>query len=299
MQFHLFLPQMRLSLDGMVEIARAAESAGFNGLAGMDHLVPPLAESQPMFEAMIVNTWLAAHTSRLQLGSLVLCDAMRNPIVLAREAVTLDHASRGRFELGIGWGSFQPEFDTFGLEPGRPRDRVQRLRETLEVLKGLWSGEAFSYDGQYNRIDNATFAPAPLSKIPILIGGSGPKTMALVREFADWWNLDVRYLESFDGDGFEELKASAGSARVSVQELVAFVPAGADRQAVTDLALRRFRHARPVVGTGEELAEHFAKRSRQGVERTYVWFCDFAPPETVAAFGEEVIGPLTARGRVE
>ena len=135
MQFHLFLPQMRLSLDRMVDVARAAEWAGFSGMVGMDHLVPPLAENQPMYEAMIANTWLAAHTARLKVGSLVLCDAMRNPVVLAREAVTLDHASGGRFELGIGWGSYQNEFDAFALEPAKPRDRVERLRETLTVLK--------------------------------------------------------------------------------------------------------------------------------------------------------------------
>lgn len=292
MQFHLFLPQMRLSLDRMVEIARAAEWAGFSGMVGMDHLVPPLAENQPMYEAMIANTWLAARTARLKVGSLVLCDAMRNPVVLAREAVTLDHASGGRFELGIGWGSYQNEFDAFALEPAKPRDRVERLRETLTVLKGLWSGEPFSFEGRFNRIENVTFAPVPLTSIPILIGGGGPKTLELVREFADWWNLDVRYLDSYEGEQFEKLKSRAGSARVSVQEMVAFVPRGADRQAIGDAAMRRFGHSRPVVGTGEELAEHFAGRARQGVERTYVWFTDFGNPDTLAAFGEEVIAPL-------
>lgn len=292
MQFHLFLPQMRLSLDRMVEIARAAEWAGFSGMVGMDHLVPPLAENQPMYEAMIANTWLAAHTARLKVGSLVLCDAMRNPVVLAREALTLDHASGGRFELGIGWGSYQNEFDAFALEPAKPRDRVERLRETLTVLKGLWSGEPFSFEGRFNRIENVTFAPVPLTSIPILIGGGGPKTMELVREFADWWNLDVRYLDSYEGEQFEKLKSRAGSARVSVQEMVAFVPQAGDRQAIGEAAMRRFGHSRPVVGTGEELAEHFAGRARQGVKRTYVWFTDFGNPDTLAAFGEEVIAPL-------
>ena len=294
MQFHLFLPQMRLSLDRMVEIARAAEWAGFTGMVGMDHLVPPLAEDQPMYDAMITNTWLAAQTARIRLGSLVLCDAMRNPVVLAREAVTLDHASGGRFELGIGWGSYQNEFDAFALEPARGRDRVVRLRETLQVLKGLWSGEPFDFEGQYHRVAGVTFAPTPLSQIPILIGGGGPKTMELVREFADWWNLDVRYLDSYEGDAFEELRSRAGSARVSVQEVAAFIPAGGDREAITDMAMRRFGHSRPVVGTGEELAAHFASRASQGVERIYVWFTDFGNPDTLAAFGEQVIAPLAS-----
>src|ERR1041384_6367425 len=97
-QFFLFLPQMRMTMDGLVKRARAAEAAGFVGMALMDHLSPPLATGQPMYEAMTTATWLAASTERLVLSHLVLCDAMRHPAVLARQAVTLDHASGGRFE---------------------------------------------------------------------------------------------------------------------------------------------------------------------------------------------------------
>src|SRR5262245_16492208 len=115
MEFTLFLPQMRMSFEQLVARARAAESAGFTGVAGMDHLAPPLADEQPMFDAIVTTAWLAAHTERVQLGSLVLCDAFRLPAVLARQAVSIDHASGGRFELGIGWGSVPDEFTTFGV----------------------------------------------------------------------------------------------------------------------------------------------------------------------------------------
>src|SRR5579862_6947661 len=117
MELVLFLPQMRLSLDDLVARAGAAEAAGFTGIAGMDHLIPPMATAQPMYEAMVTSTWLAAHTERLRIGSLVLCDAFRHPAVLAREAVTIDHASGGRFELGLGWGSVPDELDVFGIAP--------------------------------------------------------------------------------------------------------------------------------------------------------------------------------------
>src|ERR1700733_10875457 len=115
MEFWLYLPQMRLSLDQMVERARNAEGAGFDGIAGMDHMAPPLAENQPMFEAMITSAWLASQTERLRVGSLVLCDSFRHPAVLAREAVSIDQASGGRFELGIGWGSVVDEMRMFGI----------------------------------------------------------------------------------------------------------------------------------------------------------------------------------------
>ena len=142
-EFHLYLPQMRLAMDVMVEKARAAEAAGFVGMAGMDHLAPPMAEQHDMYEALTTNAWLLAHTERLVQGQLVLCDAFRHPAVLAREAVTLDHASGGRFELGIGWGSVVEEFTTYGVRPIAARERVGRLKETLEIVR-VRSGPARS-----------------------------------------------------------------------------------------------------------------------------------------------------------
>ncbi len=294
MEFYLFRPQMRSSFDALVTAAKTAEASGFIGMAGMDHLVTGGAEDQVVYEAMVTNTWLAAHTTTLKVSSLVMCDAFRNPAVLSQQAVTLDHASNGRFELGIGWGSYANDFNYFGLQPSQPRDRVQRLRETLEVLQKLWAGETFDYEGQFLNYKSARQTSVPLSKIPIIIGGAKPKTMALVREFADWWNLDIRYLNQFEGTEFAELRESAGKARVSIQEMVAFVPREADRAAITELAMRRFSYANPIIGTGPELVEHFQRRKEQGVERVYAWFCDFAKPETLTGFGEEVIAKLGA-----
>ena len=99
-EFHLFMPQIRMTLDVIVDKARDAERAGFDGIALMDHLVAPGAEHQPTWDAMATATWIAAHTSTLTVGHLVLCDAFRHPAVLAKQAVTIDHASGGRFELG-------------------------------------------------------------------------------------------------------------------------------------------------------------------------------------------------------
>ena len=291
MEFFLFLPQMRQTFDELAARARAAEAAGFDGIVGMDHLVPPLAADRPMYDAMITNTWLAAHTARLRVGSLVLCDAFRHPAVLAREAVSIDHASGGRFDLGIGWGSVGAEFETFGVDPAAPAARVQRLRETLEVLRALWAGEVVDYDGAFHHLRDARQEPVPLGHIPIVIGGSGPKTMALVRDFADWWNLSVPEIERLD-----ELRAQAGGARVSIQQVFGFVAHDDDRDAVAAMAERRYHYARPVVGTGPELLEHFVALADRGVERVYCWFADFAPPDTLAAFGESVIGNQ-GRGR--
>lgn len=289
MEFNLFLPQMRLSFDDLVERALAAETAGFVGMTGMDHLVPPMADQHPMYEAIVTSAWLAARTTRLRVGSLVLCDAFRHPAVLARQAVSLDHASGGRYELGIGWGSVAEELATFGVVPERPAERVARLRETLEVVRALWAGEVVDHDGEHHRLRGARQEPRPLDRIPIVIGGTGRRTMALVRDFADWWNVHVGDLHRV-----EELRAEAGAARVSIQQMVALVPRGGDRAEVERVALRRFGYARPVIGTGEELVEHYGRLAEQGIERVYAWFCDFAPPPTLHAFGEEVVAPLAA-----
>jgi alkanesulfonate monooxygenase SsuD/methylene tetrahydromethanopterin reductase-like flavin-dependent oxidoreductase (luciferase family) len=293
MEFNLFLPQMRLSFDQLVARARAAEAAGFVGMTGMDHLAPPLAADQPMYEAIVTTTWLAAHTDRMQLGSLVLCDAFRLPAVLARQAVSIDHASGGRFELGIGWGSVPDEFVTFSAGSTEPRERVARLRETLEVIRALWAGQVVDYDGRYHQLRGARQEPLPLGRIPIVIGGSGPKTLALVRDFADWWNVDVSKLAKFD-----ELRPHVGDARPSIQQMVALVRRGADRDAVATQVKQRFGWSQPVIGSGAELVDHYGRLAEQGIERVYTWFCDFAPPETLAEFGEDVISPLRGDDRV-
>ena len=285
--FHLFLPQMRMTIDAIVERAQAAESAGFEGIALMDHLVPPMAEDQPMYEAIPTATWIAAHTSTLLVGHLVLCDAVRHPAVLAKQAVTIDHASQGRFELGIGWGSVPDELDTFGIGDTAPRARVARFAETLAVIERCWSGELFDFKGEHFTIEGGRQQPTPLRRIPIVIGGAGPKTLALVAQYADWWNVPLHRLDAFD-----EMAPKRGKARISMQHMIGFVPDEDRRADVADAAHRRFGRMGVVVGDGRELVDHYRALHERGVERFYVWFTDFAPLPTLAAFGEQVIAAL-------
>lgn len=288
MEFWLYLPQMRMSMDQMAARARAAEAAGFEGVAGMDHLAPPLAESQPMYEAMITNTWLAAQTRDLRVGSLVLCDSFRHPVVLAREAVTIDHASGGRFELGLGWGSVATELTMFGISSADGPARVGRLKESLDIVTALWRGEVFDYEGEHFSLHGAQQQPTPLGRIPIVIGGAGKKTMQLVATYADWWNVHVAILDRFD-----EMRPLAGPARCSLQAQVAFVRDGDVRDEVEGTARRRFGE-RIVAGTAAELVDSFGSLAERDVERVYVWLTDFAPPESVSEFGETVIAALRA-----
>jgi alkanesulfonate monooxygenase SsuD/methylene tetrahydromethanopterin reductase-like flavin-dependent oxidoreductase (luciferase family) len=289
MEFHLFLPQMRMGLDVMVARARTAEEAGFRGMALMDHLAPPQAFDQPMYEAMVTATWLAAHTEQLVIGHLVLCDALRHPAVLAREAVSIDHASNGRFELGIGWGSVPEELDTFGVGLEPPPVRVRRLAETLAIVQALWSGDTVDYSGEFFKLHAARQLPVPLGTIPILIGGAGRRTLELVAAHADVWNLPAGSVPRL-----EELRPQAGDAKVSVQQLVALVPSEAAREQVTQTAQRRYSWMGDglVIGDPDEITAHFAAMSDRGVERIYAWFADFAVPETLTLFGQRVIAQL-------
>jgi alkanesulfonate monooxygenase SsuD/methylene tetrahydromethanopterin reductase-like flavin-dependent oxidoreductase (luciferase family) len=287
MEFHLYLPQMRMNPEVLVARAQAAEAAGFLGIAGMDHLAPPTAEAQPTFSAMTANTWLAAHTSRLIVSSLVLADPFRHPAVLAQEAVSLDHFSGGRFELGIGSGSLDRELQTYGVSAAAGRERVRRLKETLEILKALWTGEEVDYEGEFFQLRGARLAPVPLGSIPITIGGAGRRTMELVAAHADWWNVHIAIL-----DRFEEMLPRKGKARPSMEHMVAFVPSENNRQEVAGLAMKRFGTMGVVVGNSTELVDFFGGLRDRGVERVYAWFTDFAQPETLAAFGETVIPAL-------
>lgn len=287
-EFHLFLPQMRMDPPTLVAKARAAEAAGFDGLALMDHLAPPMAEGHPMHDAIVTATWLAAHTEHLTISHLVLCDAFRHPAVLAKQAVGLDHCSGGRFELGLGWGSVPAELETFGVTGTANRPRFDRLVETVEVVKALWSGEPVTFHGSYHRIDGGIQQPTPTREIPLVIGGGGPRTMALVAEHATWWNCPGYALDRFD-----ELRAAAGSARVSIQQMAAFVPDEAARAEVEAVTARRFGHDRHrLLGTAEELAEAYRGLHERGVDRFYVWLTDFAAVETLEAFGAGVIDAL-------
>jgi alkanesulfonate monooxygenase SsuD/methylene tetrahydromethanopterin reductase-like flavin-dependent oxidoreductase (luciferase family) len=287
MQFWVFLPQMRMTMDQLSERAQVAEKSGFSGMAGMDHLAPPGIEDAPMFEAMVTNAWVAARTQHLRVSSLVLCDSFRHPVVLAREAVTIDHASGGRFELGIGWGSVTRELDAFGIGPSAAAARLSRLRESIEIIKSLWRGEPFDFEGEVFRLHHVQQRPTPLSDIPLVIGGAGARTMELVAAHADWWNLHVGILDRLD-----EMRPLSGNARCSIQLQMAFVPNEAARSEVVSTALRRFGNT-AVVANAAECVDYFGSLTERGIERVYLWFSDFAAPETLAAFGDGVISQFT------
>ncbi|HEX4392153.1 MAG TPA: LLM class flavin-dependent oxidoreductase [Mycobacterium sp.] len=276
-EWYLFLPQVRVPVADIVERARHAEASGFTGIAFIDHLEAPGLPDESIWEAMSVATWVAAKTERLRIGHLVLCDAFRHPAVLAKQAVTLSEASDGRFELGLGSGSWPAEFTRFDVGQQDPVARVKQLESHLDVMSQYWG-----------RGDDATRSqsPLPTHPIPLILGGTGRRMMELVRRYADWWNIPANHI-----DRLAELAPAAGSARVSIQQMIGFVRKDSDPAKVREVSARRFGNLGSglVCGDADELSGHFSDLSGQGVERFYVWFADFAAPESLHEFGETVI----------
>jgi alkanesulfonate monooxygenase SsuD/methylene tetrahydromethanopterin reductase-like flavin-dependent oxidoreductase (luciferase family) len=171
---------------------------------------------------------------------------------------------------------------------------VTRLAESLEIVRRLWSGDVVDFAGEHFTLTGAQQLPTPTGPIPITIGGVGTRTLALVREHADWWNLPIHELERLD-----ELRDQVGDARVSVQAMVALVPDEARREDVTQLARKRFGMGAMgrnlAIGTAEELVGHFDGLAARGVERFHVWFADFAPPDTLERFAAVIAGARSAR----
>jgi F420-dependent oxidoreductase-like protein len=174
------------------DAALAAEDAGFDSLWVDDHLLNDEGDPEaPKLEAWTTLAALAAVTSRARLGLLVGANTLRNPGLVAKMAVTLDEVSGGRLTLGLGSGWMESEHRAFGFDFGAsPGERLDRLEESVGLLRRLLAGERVTHEGRFYRFDGAVARPGPHgATIPVLIGGSGRrKTLRLVAEHADLWN---------------------------------------------------------------------------------------------------------------
>ena len=290
--FGLFLPQLRMTFPTILERTLAAEAAGFDSVWLMDHLAAPMAPEVDSFEGWTTAAALAARTSTIRIGHLVTCDPFRHPALLAKMAATVDSISDGRLELGIGWGSVPAELETYGIGAAPAAERAARLRETLEVLHLMFSGERFDYGGAHHTLTGAIGRPVPVQTPhpPIHIGGAGPRlTMPIVRDHADWWNCP-----SYAIDRLDELRPLAGTARISTQHPVALARSDGERAEVVATGERRFGGWGGLVsGTATEVADALARETASGVEGFVLQFSDFGRPETVEHFMAEVAPELS------
>jgi probable F420-dependent oxidoreductase len=168
--------------------ARRAEELGFDSVWVSDHLFIEMAPGvrRGSVEALSTLAAIAAQTARVQLGSLVVCNAFRHPGVLAKIAGTIQDISGGRFILGLGAGWHQPEYDAYGL----PFDRkVARLEESAAALRALFHGETVTREGTFYRFANAELLPKPPSPPKLWIAAFGERILRLTARVADGWNF--------------------------------------------------------------------------------------------------------------
>ena len=286
-----------------------AEESGFDTVLVMDHFYQLAGLGKPeqeMIECYTLLSALAQHTSRVRLSSLVTGNTYRNPTLLAKTVTALDIVSGGRAQLGIGAGWFEFEHNSLGYEFGTFTDRFERLEEALQIILPMLRGEAPTLAGKWYQVNEAMNHPAPLGRIPVMIGGGGErKTLRMVAQYADESNLICaadevpRKLEALDRH-CADLGRDRSEITVSYQTSACIAPT--HEQAITELEdyLARqpeaaARRAGAIVGSPDEVAEQYAKLLELGIDG----FTINAPPNghvegRVALLGE-TLAPLITR----
>ncbi len=172
-----------------VAAAQAAEEAGFDFISCSDHP----AGAGPSFETWTLLAWMAAATARIRIATRVLGVPYRSPAMVAKMAETLNRLSDGRLILGLGAGASEDEFRAYGLPASSPRQRVEGLAEAVTIIRGMWSGASFSFEGQVHRTHEARVEPRPDQPIPIWLGTFGPRGLVLTGQLADGWIPSLGY----------------------------------------------------------------------------------------------------------
>jgi probable F420-dependent oxidoreductase len=183
----------------LTQTARQAEAAGFAGLVLPDHLLDQHAP-------VPVLATVAAVTERLRIGSFVFNTGLRHPAVLAQDLATLDVLSGGRLDIGLGAGWNRPEHDAIGVPFEPVGRRIDRLAETVAVLKGCFGAEPFSYQGTHFTLDHHDGLPKPVQRPhpPLFIGGGGQRVLRLAAQVADVVGLAPRLRTAPDGSPVPE-----------------------------------------------------------------------------------------------
>lgn len=179
-----------LPWETLVRRWRLYEDLGFDSVWDCDHFVQPSRPHGPYFEGWTLLAGLAAVTSRIRIGVLVTCNTFRHPALLAKEAVTVDHISNGRLQLGLGAGWYEPEHTMYGIDFPSPGQLIERFEEAVEIIDRLLRSEVVTFDGKHYSLREAEFRPGPVQKPrpPLTIGAHGPRMLKLCARYADAWN---------------------------------------------------------------------------------------------------------------
>ena len=311
--FGVFIPQgwkMELAgIDGAenkwnkaVEIAVKAEELGFDSIWVYDHFhnVPAPAH-EAVFECWTTMAAISQRTSRIRLGQMVGCNSYRNPGLLAKITSTIDVISGGRLDWGIGAGWYENEYRGYGFEFKKPSDRIGMLKETVEIVKSMWSNAETTYDGKYYKLERANCDPKPLQKPlpPVWIGGGGEKvTLRVVAEHADVSNFGssieefVRKREILKGHCAaigrdEDTIRKTISSEVFIRETEKEILEAGSKSLWGDSA--ESWRSKALVGTPEQVSEKIQRYLDAGCTGFIPWCPDYPSTETIELFAKHVM----------
>ena len=302
--FGVFMPQgwkMELaSIDGAeskwnkaVEIAQLAETLGYDSIWLYDHFhnVPKPAH-EAVFEMWTTIAAISQRTSTVRLGQMVGCNSYRSPALLAKITSTIDVISGGRLDWGIGAGWYELEYRGYGYEFPKPKDRIGMLKESVEIVKSMWSQPETTYDGQYYKLVRANCDPKPLQQPhpPVWIGGGGEQlTLRVVAQHADCSNFGgkpqewARKREILKGHCAavgrdEETIRKTWSPELFIRDTEAEVIA-AGSKSINGEPFESWRDNN-LVGTPDQVADKIANYIALGCSGFIPWCSDY--PETVS-----------------
>lgn len=311
--FGVFVPQgWKMELAGIegaenkwnkaVEIAVLAEQLGFDSIWVYDHFHNvPVPAHEAVFECWTTIAAISQRTSRIRLGQMVGCNSYRNPGLLAKITSTVDVISGGRLDWGIGAGWYENEYRGYGYEFKKPSDRIGMLRETVEIVKSMWTNAETTYDGKYYRMERANCDPKPLQQPtpPVWIGGGGEKvTLRVVAEHADVSNFGssveefVRKREILKGHCAaigrdEESIRKTVSSEVFIRETEKEIIEAGSRSLWGEPA--ESWRAKALVGTPEQVSEKIQRYLDAGCTGFVPWCPDYPSTETLELFARHVM----------
>jgi probable F420-dependent oxidoreductase len=288
--------------ETFLTITKEAERLGYDSVWVSDHFVSPGGRPYGL-EAWTVLSALGSLTHKIRLGTYVLCNQFRHPSLLARMASTLDHISKGRLELGIGAGWLRDEHVAFGFGWDRHSIRVERLKETVEMIKKLWKENHVSYDGKYFQLKDASLEPKPFQKPhpPVWVGGNSNAIRTTVAERGDGW-IPVLPTPKQLADGVLQIKEKMKYMGRDPRKLqVAYGGSGCaliaeNEDSVKKLAeplIRSMGKPREelacLIGTPEQCIEKIEQYQKAGAQQIVTGFYDFPSMKGLELFAKSVI----------
>ncbi len=295
--FGLFSPQAGLSYKSLLERAANAEKLGYHSIWLVDHFWNRGVPDADVLECTTAMSALGAATSKLRIGSLVLCNSFRNPAMLAKVLATIDNISSGRAEIGLGAGWMDEEYKAYGYEFPSMGARLRQLEEGVQILKAMMTAKQSSFAGRYYTVADAYNNPQPVQKPhpPLTIGGSGEKVMLkIVAKYADRWNCPAGY-RSFE-QKFNALKdhcAAIGrdikTINISEQLEVCIGKSEAEVEEKWKIAQRLPFWRTAIKGTPDQVVTQLKERVGRGVQFFTVIFGDLNSPQSIDLFAREVM----------